>query len=709
MLTLSSAALAESQFYLFPVGVLEGISDKTPNAVLDPGIVEALKDPKTNPDQAIIARFESAMRRTFPQSTVHRSQVGMSASGGALEFIPNSACGGRFTAPVTSSYAAVLAVTRASEYRNERAGQVDIQIPITLTLQIIKPDRGRVAYTLSDTLYSPFIFSRQEAALPATTALIRSRVLENVLGQVDHLVAEAGKVFNPKASVVKVVGRSGKYLVLDGGYETGFKKDEELLASRVDKPDVQLVFKVIAANSGHSIVRLMQGEVEVGAGLNFVFDQAADDSAKPGLLPVTRFTERGEASDLEAAVAQQFVKNLGFSSRFNIVPVNPNFKTTMGLIQAGAPCVEWSQFPGSSPTKESRTDLPHFFAHFDIEASETYRNEGPRNPQGVSTESEEDFAVATAVRLIDSKMRVHYSEAVVEPYKIRRVNGKGMDSRSGKDVAIKNSVLKLAASFAKNAKLEVRELTVSRVEGNRMWVSAPGLNPADVSAFTVFRDLDVMFKGNKVALPLELGEGSEPRVEADKGELALSFSRVTPETPLPRKGDRVRLEGLAKPGAVNLHRCPLPDYLSDRSAYQPKFARLFVEAGINSSPRLQLVEPSPAFFTEATQMLDAGNFKSGSLSKPVTPSLCFQVGAAIRPDATKCEGGRCKATVVNGLIVRFGNGGAAPGQQVQAAQQTEVSNVLEAQMREFLGYSSMLWFDALQGEFKKRLQAFTPK
>jgi hypothetical protein len=65
--------------------------------------------------------------------------------------------------------------------------------------------------------------------------------------------------------------------------------------------------------------------------------------------------------------------------------------------------------------------------------------------------------------------------------------------------------------------------------------------------------------------------------------------------------------------------------------------------------------------------------------------------------------------VVNGLIVRFGSGGAAPGQQVQAAQRTEVANVLESQMREYLGYSSMVWLDSLQGEFKKRLQAFSPK
>jgi len=704
-----SQSQSQSQFYLFPVEILEGISDGAVNPVLRTGIVDALKDPITRPDIEIIRRFEAAVLRNFPESTVHATQIELSSKGSKHEYKPSPGCNSEFVAPVASSYAAVLSVTRASEYRNERAGQVDINIPITLTLQIIKPDRGRVAYTLSDTLYSPFVFSKQESNLPATTALIRRKVIENMLGQVDHLVAEAAKVFNPKSSVVKVLGKSGKYLVLDGGYEIGFSKGEEFLAVRADNPQSQLLVKGIAAYSGHSIVRVMQGEVDVGVGLNFMFDKTADDSAKPGLMPVTRI-EFSEVSDQQSAISQQFIKNLGFSSRFNIIPVNTNFKTTMRLVQATARCFNLEKIAAASEVKESRTDLPSFFAKFDIETIDApYRNEGSLNAQGISTESEEEIAVATSVRLIDSKMRVHYSEVVVEPYKIKRINGKGLSTSSGMDVAIKNSVLKLATNFAKNAKLEVRELIVSKVEGNRMWVSASGLNPADVSAFTVFRELDINFKGQKVLLPLELGDGAEPKAELDRSDMVLSFSKVTNETPLPRKGDKVRLEGLAKPGAINLQRCALPDYLSDRSAYQPKFTNLFVEAAINQLPKFQLVELSDSFFNDATKMLDVGNFKLDTLKKPTSPSLCYQAGAAVRPDALSCQNGRCKATVVNGLIARFGNNGTVPTQQVQAAQRTEISNVQENQLQNFYGFSSMLWFDGLQGEFKKQLQSFNPK
>jgi hypothetical protein len=57
----------------------------------------------------------------------------------------------------------------------------------------------------------------------------------------------------------------------------------------------------------------------------------------------------------------------------------------------------------------------------------------------------------------------------------------------------------------------------------------------------------------------------------------------------------------------------------------------------------------------------------------------------------------------------LGPNGTPPSQQVQAAQRTDVSNVQEAQLQNFYGYSSMLWFDSLQTEFKKRLQAFVPK
>jgi hypothetical protein len=108
-------------------------------------------------------------------------------------------------------------------------------------------------------------------------------------------------------------------------------------------------------------------------------------------------------------------------------------------------------------------------------------------------------------------------------------------------------------------------------------------------------------------------------------------------------------------------------------------------------------------------MLDIGNFKTSTIEKPKSPSVCYQVGSALRPDAQTCEGGRCKATVVNGLIVRFGNIGTQPAQQVQSAQKTEISNIQENQLLNFFGYSSMMWFDSLQGELKNRLQNFTPK
>lgn len=720
-LAFSASAFAQSQFFLFPVAVLEGVSGDKPNPTLQKSVVAALKDEATRPDVAIIRRFQEAVARAFPQSTVHASQVANAGTGGTFEFIPDGQCNARFRVPVSASYAMVLSVTRASVYRSNRAGLVDYQIPVTLTLQIIKPEKGKVAYTLSDTLYSPFTFSAQEAALPATRALINQKVVENVMSQVDHLVGEAAKVFNPKASVVKIVGRSGKFLVLDGGFEIGFQKGESVEAKRVDKPGPDLFMKVVAANSGHSIVRLEHGDsalesrlmrdLEDGASLQFVFESAADDSAKPGLLPVTRFEEFGEVADDQRVVAEQFVKDLGFSSRFNIVPVNTNFKTTMGWVQAQANCVDWTKFPASSPTKESRTDLPHFFAQFDIAKSEIYRNEGSRNAQGVSTESEEDFAVATSVRLVDSKMRVHFSEVVVEPYKIKRVNNRGLSTRSGMDVAVKNSVLKLAGNFAKNARLEVRDLTVSRAEGNRLWVPASGLNPADVAAFTVFRELDVSFRGQKVWMPLELGEGAEPKAALDGGEIVLNFSRISNDTPAPRRGDRVRFEGIAKPGATNVQRCATADYFSDRSAYQPPFINMFVEAAVNASPTLQVVEVGDAFYDTTAKMLDIGNFKwSGVLKKPAAPTLCYQAGAALRPDNVACEGGRCKATVVNGLILRLGDvGGAAPARQIQAAQRTEASNIAEPQLREFVAVQSMAWFDALMAEFRKRVSAAAVK
>jgi hypothetical protein len=166
---------------------------------------------------------------------------------------------------------------------------------------------------------------------------------------------------------------------------------------------------------------------------------------------------------------------------------------------------------------------------------------------------------------------------------------------------------------------------------------------------------------------------------------------------------------LAKPGAVNVQRCALPDFSIERSVYQPKYTRLFVEAGINNSTKLQLLETNEDVYSSIIKMLDIGNFKFESITKAKPSNLCYQVGSALRPDVQNCENGRCKATVVNGLIVRFGNTGATPSQQIQSAQKTEITNIQENQLNEFYGYSSMIWFDSLQGELKNRLQNFIQK
>jgi hypothetical protein len=718
LLAWSTHGYSQSQFYLFPVGVLDGISENSKNPALNKEIVEALTDNVTQPDVQIIKHFQGAVLKNFPQSTVTPTQIAKAATGGNYEYIDAAAgsqCEKKFRVPITASYAVVLSVTRASEYRNERAGQIDIQIPITLTLQIVKPDQGRVAYTLTDTLYSPFIFTKQEVDLPATKEIIRKKVIENINKQVDFLVAEAKKVFNPKSNEVKIIGKSGRYFVVDGGYEVGFNtKDSLIVAFDKAKPNEEIYVKIISVKSGHTIVQEIQsnpgamGKLEEGMKLSFVFESNADDSSKPGLMPITNFDQQGQKSDLQAAMAQQFIKNLGFSSKFNIVPVNTSFKSVMDSIQTQAPCLDWKDYPAANPIKGSRTDLPQFYAKFDVESSKIYRNDGSKNVQGVSTESEEDFAIATSVSLIDSKMRIHYSEAVVEPYKIRRVNGSGLSLQSAQDVAVQNAVLKLANNFSKNAKLEVRDLNINKVEGNRLWLNAKGLTASDINAFTVYRELDVEFKGQKVLLPLVLGEGVEP-VSQQGDELVISFSTVTTDTPLPRKGDKIRLEGLAKPGAINVQRCALPDFSIERSVYQPKYTHLFVEAGINNSTKLQLLETNEDVYSSIIKMLDVGNFKFESITKAKPSNLCYQVGSALRPDVQNCENGRCKATVVNGLIVRFGNTGATHSQQVQAAQKTEITNIQENQLNEFYGYSSMMWFDSLQGELKNRLQNFVQK
>jgi len=706
-LFLTSPSLAQqSPFYVYPISTIDGLTNATDNALIDPRVREILGEDAV---RKIADTFVKSTADAFKGAVVSGTQVRESfAVGASYRYMPVAECSDdrAFSVPIKRAYAAVLGITRGSIYTVDKKGVTELLIPVTLNLQIWKPEKSKIAFSVADTIYTPFRFATSEVQSPAAKALIQTTLLENINQQVAFLVRESAKSFKPKESVIKVLGKDGAYVVVDGGMEAGFSvADGQISGNLLGRPgatgDDEIIFEVISAVSGYAILKPASGgatpaQVQVlrsGAQLRFEFESDSDDSEKPVLLPITGFDA---ASADENSAAEIFSKSVGFASKFQILTVSRSATETHQIIKNQTRCASWDKYDVKAQGTQ-RKDMPSFFAKFDLQQTDVLRKEGDG---GVKTEDE--FAVLASVKLLDQKMNVHYSEVAVEPYRLTKTAGQGLQEKNAVQVATKNALLRLSANFAKDAKLESRELRIAKVDGPKLWVPAPGitLEQLDAAKLSFYRELTVVVGGKKVLLPLRLGESSA--MELVGSDLVATFSKIDNEY-VPKAGDLVRFAGLSKPAALKIARCEGEDFVSDRTVIKPKFASVFIENAINASPRLQMQELTEGLDVRINTLLSSGMFRA-DIKSAQRPVACFQPGFAIRVDTPKCEAGFCNASVLNGLITRFRL--PAGQKDIQAAQRTAVEGVPEVQRDQYLSLQSMVWFNQLQSELKKKLVSF---
>jgi len=705
---LASPSVAQQpQFYVYPISTIDGLTNATDNALIDPRVREILGEDAV---RKIADTFVKSTVDAYKGAVVSGTQVRESfAIGASYRYMPAAECSddSAFSVPIKRAYAAVLGITRGSIYTVDKKGVTELLIPVTLNLQIWKPEKTKIAFSVADTIYTPFRFATSEVQSPAAQALIRTTLLENINQQVAFLVQESAKTFKPKESIIKVIDKDGAYVVVDGGMEAGFSvADGQISGNLIGRPgatgDDEIIFEVLSAVSGYAILKPASSgatptqvqALRPGAQIRFGFESEADDSEKPVLLPITGF-DAGSAD--ENSAAEIFSKSVGFASKFQILTVSRSATETHQIIKNQTRCgVSWDKYDVKAQAS-LRKDMPSFFAKFDLQQTDVLRKEGDG---GVKTEDE--FAVLASVKLLDQKMNVHYAEVAVEPYRLTKTAGQGLQEKNAIQVATKNALLKLSANFAKDAKLESRELRIAKVEGSKLWVPAPevSLEQLDAAKLTFYRELTVVVGGKKVLLPLRLGESSA--MELVGRDLVVTFSKIDNEY-TPRAGDLVRFAGLSKPAALKIARCEGEDFVSDRTVIKPKFASVFIENAINASPRLQMQELSEGLDGRINALLSAGMFRA-DIKSAQRPVACFQPGFAIRVDAPKCEAGFCNASILNGLITRFRL--PAGQKDIQAAQRTAVEGFQEMQRDQYLSLQSMVWFNQLQSELKKKLVSF---
>jgi hypothetical protein len=687
LVTASALAFGTSataaQFYLFPVKEIEGVSNeaRANYRLLDPKVMTKLFD-GTDGQKAqrqLIAQFIARLNEAYPASLVHPRQVYDVKIGTGHQFIDddNLNCKASPSVAVGDTYAVMLGITRASIYEVNKGENVDVLIPVTLNLQFVRPSLGKVVYTLSETVYSPFRLGRKEYESGAANEVIRATVLRNLEAQAASLVKSAHQAFDPKDVNIKLAARDGNFYVTDHGAEAGFVKGEQVEARNA--AGKEFIFDVMYADTGYAVIKPAAGTVSVGDSLRFIFEGAADASAKPRIMPV--LSQEGNES-WSSAVADLFSKDIGFKASFQLAPVDVNFAQTRILLTRSANCVTWQNVPAMAEATGSGKDAPDYFLRFTPTVSPSVTLAGTGG-----TKTAEMFHSLVTAQVVDHYGRVIYSGLGDDNYTVNRVDGEGLGLDQAREISLKNATGKLAQNFLANVRFAPRDYRIARVDSDKVWVSGlAGMAPSDKVVFNILHPLDAKVNGKAVLLDLDAGAGSGN--PATEGELVgLPYAAVNPALPRPRSGDLVRLFTQAPPGTTRVVDCDEPVFVGQNNAAEAGYLGTIARHALYQSKKFAAYVGDPAFYKQTNILLDYAKYDIRV--EPPRAEVCSQPGYAVREESSQCDGAQsCKAAVIAGMVMRLKKDGQVQ-KTYSTGMRTEFSGFPALSKNAFYGYREL--------------------
>lgn len=679
---LFSLAVQANDFYLFPVKEIEGLAAANTKAVrplIDQTFVSRFLggDPGRIAQQTVLDAFAEELNRAYPESVIHPRQVSDIKIPGAYKFNNNNnlECKSTPSYGVADTYAVILGITRASVYEVVKGGNIDVLIPITLNLQFIKPNLAKIVFSISETVYSPFRFTRDEYASGSKDALIRDILVKNLNVQAASLINAAKKGFNPKNVPIKLVDKDGKFLVTDKGFEAGFVKGDEVEA-RSAKGE-ENIFNVIYADSGYAVLKLMAGKASVGDSLQFIFDKLADDSRKPKVMPVV-----SDTSPQINAISDIFSKDIGFKATFQLTPVDVNFLQTKELITRSANCVDWKKIPSMTEVNGERKDPPDFFVNFSATESPTVLLSGSGG-----TKTSERFHTLVSAQLVDVHGKVIYSELGDDDYSLDKINGQGLNLIQAKEIALKNATLKMSKNVIANVRFQPQDFKITKVDKDRLWVDGlMGVSNADKPTFSVIHPLSAKVNGKGTVIDLEVGDGTSDLL-VDGNSVGLPYSIVNPDMPTPARGDVVRIYSPITTATTRIMECAAPMYIGQGNIADAPYFDSLIKHAVSKSSKFVTYVNNPQYYSDANRLLELGMF---SLKVERTNhNLCYLPGYVIREANLQCDDpSNCKASLTTGVLVRL-----MKGQDVvktfSSGIQTDLTGFPSVAKKEFYGYKQL--------------------
>lgn len=677
-----------SDFYVFPVREIEGMNFKNRSTDARPMVDKRSVDIFTEEAQKqIISSFISGLAKSYPSSILHSTQVRDTIKGKYQYQANGASCGEGFVAPINKSYAVVAGITRASYYEVDRGENVEILVPITMNIQLIKPERAKIVYTASSTQYTPFVLTKRELGLPATKTFMTKSLTANTITQINELVEVIKKNFDPKEAVVKIVDKTDGYLVVDKGYEVGFKVGDELEARLKSTPDGSpIIFKVISVDSGYSVLKPLMGNPASGDEYVFVFESPADDSRKPKLMPVYSADKNQPWSP---AVADLFAKDIGFKASFQLAPVDLNFNDTMNSVRAQANCVPWDKYPSAKTVFDSRLDHPNFFLKFEMAQSPVFVNTG-------KAKTEESFATALTAQVVDKDGNVIFSELGSDQYTLERVGKQGLSLPNAKEISMKNSLTDLMKNFLSNVKLDPKQFVITDVQKGKFTAKGLDVPQGQNVTYEVLRPLGVRVNGKNAVMRVLVDQGLDLPVSKD-GQTTFTYSRV-PDYPEVKSGDILSVLAMPKGNTPELSACG--DVYVGKDSLNGEHLVPYANHIAYKSQSYQVSISDKTFYDDANRLLSAGFYKF-RLPKASPTEFCYKPGYLIRKNESACTGEGCAVKFLTAMKVTTYKG-SVEVKDTSFGEATSVNGIAEKEVDNLIGYRAMLSARNFMGELLKR-------
>jgi len=684
----ATSGVFASEFYVFPIREIEGMNfnNKANDArtMVDKRSVDIF-----TPDaqKQIIGSFISNLSKAYPSSILHSSQVRDTVKGKYQYQAGGVACGESFVAPVNKSYAVVAGVTRASYYEVDKGESLEILVPITMNIQLIKPERAKIVYTASSTLYTPFTISKRELGLPATKEFMTKSLTANTINQINELVDVIKKNFDPKESIVKVIDKSDGFVVVNKGYEVGFKSGDELEARPKSSPDGSpIIFKVLSVDSGYSVLKPLMGSPSSGDEFIFVFESPADDSRKPKLMPVYSADKDQQWS---GAVADLFAKDIGFKAPFQLAPVDVNFNDTMNSVRAQANCVPWDKFPSAKTVFDSRLDHPNFFLKFEMAQSPVFVNAG-------KAKSEESFMTALSAQVVDKDGNIIFSEFGTDAYMLERVGKQGLSLPNAREISMKNSLIDLMKNFLANVKLEPKQFLITDAQKGKFSVKGLEVPAGQNIVYEVLKPLGVNVPNGKAMMRVAVDQDTNLPVSAD-GKTSFTYSQV-PDYPEVKSGDILSVVTMPKGNLPEISACE--GVFVGKDSLKGDYLVPFIQQIAYKSQIYQVSVSNKDFYEDTNKLLGAGFYKF-RLPKATPTEFCYKPGYLIRKNEVTCGSDGCGVKFLTAMKVTTEKNGVEV-KDTSFGEQTSVNGIAEKEVDNLIGYRAMLSARNLMGELVKR-------